>query len=516
MENHCDYSTLTIPNDRTYAPIAAAYVTEVARKIGFESHDRESLARAVEDVLTAIMERAFEPHERASIEVSCERVPLGLKVTIADQGIPFEPNPITACKLDEGPALQPLQGTQICLARGLVDDVEFHNLGSKGKETVLIKHLTNLSITGYYEACELEPYASQEHVLRPAEPAVQIDVRPFRPSDAVEVSRCVYRSYGYTYGYEHLYFPERIVQLNESGKLFSVVAVTSTNELAGHAALVWPDPPSRTGEMSMAVVKPEFRSHGILNRMTDYLLQKVRSASLVGVFGRAVTNHTFSQQVGLRMGMRDCGLQLGFVPADVTFKGITEKLSHRDTALVHFMYLDKPGLVRLCVPEHHRDMILRLYGNVDMSSEFEERSQSHARCAEGPPLLNTGAYGRLSFAHIDVVRYGRDVVGEVKSRLRELCVNRFEVIHLYLNLHDSCTCLYTEAFEGLGFFFSGILPGVFPGDALVLQYLNNVAIDYDRLHIHSQEGRDLCNYVRKRDPNTSKSPDRTVRPPSVS
>lgn len=501
METRCEYSKLTVPNDRTYTHVAGMYVREVARKVGFEQDERESIAKAVEEVLTAVIERAFEPHEQGTIEVSCERVPLGLKVSVKDRGAPFEPLPITECRIDGQPPADLRSGEPICLAKGYVDDVEFHNLGPEGKETVLIKYLTNRSITDYYEACDLEPYVLEEQPRAAGTEPIEIAIRPFQPADAVEVSRCVYRSYGYTYGYEHLYFPERVVQLNESGDVLSVVAETSEHQIAGHAAFIRPQPPSLTGEMGMAVVKPEFRSHGLLNRMTDYLLKEIRSESVIGVYGRAVTNHTFSQQVGMRMGMRDCALQLAFVPADVTFRGITEKLLHRDTAIVHFMYVHPPSRGQLCIPAHHRDMVLRLYENIGASWELEEHDGSRASCEQDDSSVRTGTYTRMAFAHIDVMRYGRDVIREVKARLREFCLNRFEVIHLYLNLHDPCTCVFTSAFEELGFFFSGILPGVFPGDALILQYLNNVDVDYDGLRIHAQGGKDLRDYVKKLDPN---------------
>jgi anti-sigma regulatory factor (Ser/Thr protein kinase) len=501
MENRCEYSTLTVPNDRGYAAVAAAYVEEVAKKIGFEDKDRDSIGQAVSEILTAILRHAFEPSERASLEVSCERVPAGLKVTIRDQGLPFEPRPITECEFDGGSS--DARGTvePMCVAKGYVDDVEFHNLGAQGKETVLIKFLKNRHITDYYEACELEPYESHDTGSPRSGKPIQVDVRLMKPSEAIEVSRCVYRSYGYSYFYEHLYFPERIVELNQSGALLSAVAVTPTDEIAGHAGFIRPDPPCRTGELGIAVVKPEFRSQGILNRITEYVLDQVRSEGFVGVFGRAVTNHTYSQRVGLRIGERDCGLQVGFFPATTSFKGITEKLSQRESAIVHFLYLDKPPRVQLCLPAHHRDMIVKLYRNIGISSELEERECSGAPYQPGESSVTTAASTRTSFARIQVTRYGRNVVSEVRSRLKEFCLTRFDVIHLYLDLHDPCTCRFTEAFEELGFFFSGILPGVFPGDALILQYLNNVPIDYEKIRIHAREGRELLEYVTQRDPS---------------
>ena len=51
--------------------------------------------------------------------------------------------------------------------------------------------------------------------------------------------------------------------------------------------------------------------------------------------------------------------------------------------------------------------------------------------------------------------------------------------------------------EMLGFFFAGIIPEMFEGDALRLQYLNNVNIDFEKVRIASDFGKKLLAYVIK-------------------
>jgi hypothetical protein len=53
----------------------------------------------------------------------------------------------------------------------------------------------------------------------------------------------------------------------------------------------------------------------------------------------------------------------------------------------------------------------------------------------------------------------------------------------------------------LGFFFIGVKPSSTLGDALILEYFNNVALDYDRIKLASQMGNELRSYVRQHDPN---------------
>ena len=90
---------------------------------------------------------------------------------------------------------------------------------------------------------------------------------------------------------------------------------------------------------------------------------------------------------------------------------------------------------------------------------------------------------------------------EVKARLKEFCLKHIEVIQIYCNLGDPLSYYMIPEFERLGYFFVGIKPASTLGDALILHYFNNVAMDYDRIKLASPIGEELRSYVRKHDPN---------------
>ncbi len=98
IQDRCEYSSLTIPNHHAYVGVARTYVGEVAKKMGFDEQDRLMIERAVAEAVTTVIEHAFEPDERATLDISCERVPLGLKIIIADQGLPFDPTRLLGCR----------------------------------------------------------------------------------------------------------------------------------------------------------------------------------------------------------------------------------------------------------------------------------------------------------------------------------------------------------------------------------------------------------------------------------
>ncbi|MBI5252274.1 MAG: GNAT family N-acetyltransferase [Desulfomonile tiedjei] len=487
METRCEFSKLTIPNDRLYVKVAATYVDEIAKKLGFEEKDRADIRSALTQAIEDTIEHAFESYERTTFDISCERVALGLKVVIRDMGMPFDPHQSSTRNLGNSPG------------ENLMDEVSFANLGRDGKETTLIKYIRNREIKDYLEACSLEPYEQAAVTRTSVSRPIHFTVRHMKPDEAIDVSRAVYRAYGYSYAIPHVYFPERIAELNASGQMYSAVAVTANGDLAGHCALFEWNATDRTAELGLAVVKPEYRAQGIFNALTDHLIVKARSEGLMGVFGQAVTNHTYSQQVGHRCGMRDCAIALAVVPETESFRGITERLSQRDSLVVHFKYLHKPERLTVFPPSHHKEIIGKLYNNLEIEPEILVDPQTPV--ALGQSVIKTRAGGPMGFARIEVKHLGEDVVSQVRSALKDLCLKRFEVIHLLLDLCDPATSAYVERFEALGFFFAGILPGGCAGDGLILQYLNNVPLDYGKIKVESQIGRELLAYIKKLDPN---------------
>jgi serine/threonine-protein kinase RsbW len=495
-----DYSKVIIPNnDTSYISIVCAYVLQVAENFGFDKSDRDRIGKAVTEAVENVIEHAYEKSEQATFEVSCERVPLGLKISIKDQGAPFDPTPFIAddaCLVNGDSKISGL-----CLMKEYMDEMEFHNLGKAGKEIVLVKYANNPAIDDFCAPSELEAYTPPSIANRAKVKPISFKVVPLQPDQAVEVSKTLYKVYGYSYFYPHMYYPERIVQLNESGHLLSAVAVTDEGEVAGHGALMKTDPQASIAEMGIGAVKPEYRSMGVLSRIAEFLTDKATSDGLLGLFGQAVTNHTFTQQIGLRMGFEDCALLLAYVPITSSFKYITDELSQRDSVVVHYRYLNKPTNPRIFLPNHHKDILMNIYANLGMTSELDVGKCMLTSIPRVEAVVRTLVTNVQGLAKIQVETYGNNILTEVKTRLKDLCLKKFEVIYLYLDLGDPLTCLLIESFEQMGFFFAGLLPGGVGGDALILQYLNNVPLDYGKIRVKSDMARSLADYVMEHDPN---------------
>ena len=504
MESKCEYSSMQIPGDLKYATAAASYVCEIARTIGMQKQDLESLEKGMIEAIHALIGYSFEAAEKGILEVICERIPEGVKVSLRDKGLPFgtvaAELSVTEVQVNDIPGM----AEPISNLREYLDEIRLHNLGPDGKELVLIKHLKNKNITDYYAACDLEPYESSAAPIALSADQTKCRVRRMKADDAAEVSKTIYKTYGYTYFHDYVYYPEQIIALNESGQVFSAVAIAGDNEIAGYGVFqIWEENP-KIVEMAQGVVKPEFRSLGCFGNITQYLLDEVKSRGIQGAFGEAVTNHTVSQHTVHGFGFKDCGLRLGLVPPDTLFKGMTGKTPHKVSLLVQFLYLQQmpANALKVYAPHHHKNMIAALYKELGVRPQIKKAVAAKTKKAAATSIVKIRQVASMRYVRMIIDRYGRNIVNELRNKVKEICQQKTEIVNLFLNLSDPLTGIYAPQFEKLGFFFAGILPGGFrDGDALILQYLNNVPIDYDAIQVKSAMAKKLLAYVRQQDPN---------------
>jgi serine/threonine-protein kinase RsbW len=393
-----------------------------------------------------------------------------------------------------------------------MDRVHFVNRGWKGKELQLTKYLKVPHVETYFSGEEMRPYEATDELA----PQGEVEYRLMEPKDAVGVARCIYKTYGYTYPSEHVYFPDRVAAMIRHGELIGAVGVTETGEVIGHSALL-----GRPGDPLMeaceAVVAPAYRGHGVLNRTMDLLLAEARRRGLAGLYAEAITLHPFSQRTIIKHGFRESAVLLSRFPRHIRVAGFTgEELPQRETILYLYMPLTVEPRGVGFAPAHHRPMLERIYNNLGLTREFAAADSAGKklgfdRAPQGIPhfSLTAQAVSALDIGTIEVMEYGPGIEQEVQDKLRDLCRKGIATVYLHLPLGDPQTAVLCRRFEEFGFFFSGILPR--PGepagqermptrDLLCLQYLNGSAVDYDRLQIYSDFGRELMGYVRAQDP----------------
>lgn len=483
--------TLHVPNDIRYLPLVLESAAVTARIAGFEEAALGKVCLGLEEAVVNIIEHAYLPSEEAAFDVSLEPSPLGLKIVLSEQGLPFDPDAVERYNPADPNQVLSGAGLGLHLMKQCFDEVRFHNRGKLGKETELTKYLAEPLAALPADAA---PAASP--ILEKAMPTPFI-VRKLDASEAIEVARCAYFAYGYGYAQEYIYYPDLIKEYNKSGKVVSLLAVAEDGNIMGHAALKIEDSDPGIAELSAAFVKPEYRGQGCLGKITQALLQEGYERGLTAVFARAVTTHPYSQKEVHKYGLTDCLILLARrLPVD--FKGIGSG-GQRESHVYAFRYLVSLPTSTLYPPPQHQDMIARIYQNLKVEVVL---APAAASLPSVPASLQVQT-DIASTATIQVDAYGCNVVDEVRRALRNLCYEHMEVIYLSLPLDDPLTAVVTHDFELAGFFFGGVIPGTADKHRLVLQYLNNYRINYDFVQLNSAFGKELLAYIKDHDPANS-------------
>ena len=496
---------LQIPNDLRYLPVAINFVLQNALLRGFAEKQLEAIELAVEEAVSNVIRHAFKPEEQTEFSLICEQIPLGLKIIVKDQGIPFDPNVLPEYSPDMLKKDAPIQGLGWYLMQRSMDEVIFQNLGPEGKEIHLIKYLYEKADDDLPE----DPAAvlSETQEPAPAQKPAPFKVRKAKPADAIEIAKCAYDAYGYSYK-EYIYYPERLNQMIADGGIVSVVAVTKEEKEAviAHAALVIEDPAEKIAEMGMAFTKKSHQGQGCGKKMGLLLIKEVLKHRLRGWYAFTTTSHIYSQKTANKTGARDCCILVGDAPASRKNQNFSAA-PERGTRVYCFLNTQIAAYFKLqfrkkniYAPAQHLEIIQKIYANLGEKVNFLTEGTDSIELPDSAPLIDTYTKpGRLS-AKIKVKTYGAGILQQVQTLVKKLCIDKYEVITLYLNLHDPMTAKLTAEFEGLGFFFIGILPGAKSGDQLALQYLNNILINYEGIQLYSDFAKELLAYIEKRDP----------------
>ncbi len=470
---------LTLPNDGSMLRVARACLREIAGAAELAAHEVDALVEAVEAACADMVERAFRPGEPGSYKLAAALTPAAVTLAVQAKGLPFDP----AASGDD-PAANRL-GQYV--AHHVVDRARWLNRGPSGIELRLTKHVTRGDVTEHLAAAQLTPFRDDE----PRAPEQPYTIRRLRPEDAIGVAQCVCRAYGYSYPNHDLYYPDRIVHLNATGELVSVVAVDGAGAVVGHLALERPDL-GRVAESGQAVVAPAHRGRHLLERMRAQVEEEGRQLGLVGLFGEPFTTHTYSQRAEEDFGAHVCGVNLADSPRSLHFKHIrSDPLAQRESTLLYFKYLAPPPPATVYAPPRHRAMLERIY------------AQFGGLPSPGTPAAVTGA-GEVAVhfdrvwgdGHIRVQSVGVDTAAEIRRARRDLTDTvKIPSIFLELPLAQAGTPDLCAAAEADGFFFVGVGPQfAADGDALRLEYVG-VPLDTTRLQVFSPVGKELVVYV---------------------
>ena len=476
---------LRVANDPRVLSTVEIFAQEILRHTALDEKDAGGLRQLIMARVAAAVEHAYPSGERGAIVLQSSQDTGSLVVTIRDYGLPRDVRQMEASLHAPGDGSErQIYGLDWA---HLADELHWICYGPEGKALQITKWLHGIDITNHPDAGDLQPFTEKP----PLAPEQDYEIRRMRPEEAVQVSQLIYKAFGSSYSNPDVYYPDRVAALNAQGKNLSFVAVAADGTLVGHYALER-NQPGPVAEGGQAVVDPAHRGRRLLDRMKMAAIAAARELDLVGMYGDAVTVHTFTQKANIEHGARLSCANLGISPRSENFRGIAKDVQpQRVTCLLYFLWLGTPSSQTIFVPLHHQEAVAKLYLNLGCPVTFGKET-----APEGHGELTIALDAGSATANLRADRVGADTAAAIRHAKRELVErSHAEALFVELPLSQPGTALTAHTLEKEGFSFIGIAPQFSPGgDLLRMVYLTE-ELSAEPIKVAEEIGHWLVDYA---------------------
>ena len=440
--------TLHLPNHAHVIGPTTDYAYKWGLNVGLSDDKALRLALAVDELVTDVVRFAF-PSEDGTFELTFRADLSTAEVIVHERGEPFDPSrhpydPQRAVEDDN------FEGAGFAVIDHCVDDFAFLNRGREGKEFRLVQHIESDHIADLHTTEPPDPDADREDV--------SYTFSPVRPRDAEDIAKLIYRTYGYTYVREDLYYPERIERALEQEEKFGVLVRSNSGRAVGYFAVLQSQD-SNIGEVGEAVVDVNHRRRGLMKRMLRSLIDQANERGLSGVYGEAVTVHDISQRVNHHFGMVSAALLLGLFPPQ-RFRSLFDDRTQPISVVIDFRPLVPYTTVTAHLPARYADLLRRIYAALGVDDlQIPPQSDTTPR-DQWPDATELDARIRYSYKHVVFVveRAGQDLSEQVNRALADLEDENMTVAFVDLPLDDPATPAATEILCEDDFVFAGLMP----------------------------------------------------------
>ncbi|MBV9333695.1 MAG: hypothetical protein JO146_06785, partial [Candidatus Eremiobacteraeota bacterium] len=282
---------LRVPSDAAFLSLVESFVRDAATRSELGDDQRQRIASAAGLAFAITIEEALtESSEPLHLVAAC--TPSHLMLSLFERGLPT----------DDALARRSSKWSELSDA---VDEAHWHLHGSAGSELRLV-------VARPHGMGSTNLVAPREDDA-PLAPPQEYTVRRFEPTDAAGVARAFYLTYGYAYDLPAVYVPSRLIELNQSGRYYSIVAIDAGGEVAGHYALAR-EAGAPVADACGAVVLPAHRGRDLLNRLRDRAEEEAVALGLAAYYSEPVTDHPRTQAASESFGAKACGITLGEAP----------------------------------------------------------------------------------------------------------------------------------------------------------------------------------------------------------
>ncbi len=304
-----------------------------------------------------------------------------------------------------------------------------------------------------------------------AESDVPVEIRLLTPADAFELTRCIFRCYGWTYAVQDMYFPDRVAAAVESGRRIGAVAVTPDGEIVAHVGFGFVA--DGVVEGGVAVTDPRFRGRGLMGQVGSVL--DLSTLGVHAVLGRAVLTHPVTQKASVASGSSIVGMFLD-AAGPVQQVGFTDGLiEHRMSYGIVYRLLEPMDPAEIWIPGRYLDLARQVVAGSGFPLTIAEVQPVDAPATS----VMTSSYDALKQAGtVKVTVVGDDLVAVLDGILGQFRNAGAEQVLVYLPADQPALATVGAGLPSLQLAYAAILP-VFGelGNCLVLQWLRNPAVD---------------------------------------
>jgi hypothetical protein len=474
---------LELPGLPELADMPRTFLEGVLRFADFEGDEAQALCDAACGALRGV-EEVVESRDDFDLPIELRAVvdAEALEISILERGTPLD-----------GADLRGLRE-----AAAVFDDVRWEQRGAAGSELHLGRKRAHPEVT---LLAEVEHRAVDQHLEdaeaeAPAAGGAQYVVRDFEAADALEVSRRIYESYGRSYPNPDLFYPGRIIALNQSRRLRSIVAEAPDGSIVGHYAIERPRL-RPIGESGLAVIDPPHRGRGLLKSMRGKLVEVAKSMELYGLWSQPTARHPYSQRMNLSMGSTACGLSLGTTPASTLLRGGDAGGGQlRASCFLYWYPLQEESPLSASVPEILAPLVTDIYAARGREVTLDTAPvDSPADLAGADGALRTRFDRARRSGAVELDRIGpmsRALISEAVEML--VSVAGAEVVYVDLPITDPGCAGLAQALMGERLHFAGVGPRFLGEDSLRLQRLV-APVDLDGLVVEGDLGARLAEWV---------------------
>ncbi|PKN05764.1 MAG: hypothetical protein CVU74_00065 [Deltaproteobacteria bacterium HGW-Deltaproteobacteria-9] len=331
---------------------------------------------------------------------------------------------------------------------------------------------------------------------RPGNPENAIEnfeVGYFRPEDAEGIVSLFRAVYGEDYPIRLFYDPQAIIDANENGQYYSIVARTTAGKVIGVSHLFRSAPFPGLYESGVGLVLKEYRNTGANTRMFEYTYEQFvqQKQNIEEVFGEAVCNHVFTQKAVARFRYLATAMEIALMPAATYAK---EKSAAGRVATLSCSRCYKPKQHRIYLPTNYEQELRWIYSRLDDSRDILPSTGSAPAGAASRIEMHFFDFAQV--ARFAVHEIGEDFSAAMDNMEMQSVARKAVVLQVWLNLTTPWVGSAVETLRDKGYFFGGALPRWFDGDGLLLQKLL-CPPDFDGIVLESADAKQLLNIIQQ-------------------